>query len=88
MHRKNIRRLAKKQLKINHPYWKAMGKKQKKKLIKQILDEVLKDYDFSQTLNVPIEELTGIENHIPPREIKNLTEMNRYIKNDNANSFL
>lgn len=81
MHQKNIRRLVKKQLKINHPHWKAMKKKEKKKVIKQIMDEVINDYDFSQTLNVPIEELTGIEDQVISRGIRTIEEMGRYIKN-------
>ena len=56
MHRKNIRRLAKKQLKIKHSYWKTMSKKEKRELIKQVIEEVIKDYDCSQALNVPVEE--------------------------------
>jgi hypothetical protein len=63
MHIKNIRRLITKQLKYNHPYWKTIKKKSKKELIKQIVDEVVKNYDYSQALNLPVEELTGIENH-------------------------
>ena len=81
MHRKNIRRLATKQLKIKHPYWNIMSKKEKKELSKQIVNEVINDYDFSQTLNVPIEELTGIESQVAPRGIRNITDMGRYIKN-------
>jgi len=54
---KNIRRLAKRQLKYNHLHWKKM----KKELFKQIMDEVMKDYDSFQAVNVPIEALVGIE---------------------------
>ncbi len=79
MHIKNIRRLIKKQLKYNHPYWKKMKKKSKKELIKQVVDEVLKDYDYSQTLNLPIEELTGIEDQTPVGGIRSLSEMAEYI---------
>jgi len=79
MHIKNIRRLVKKQLKYNHPYWKKMKKASKKELIKQVVDEVLKDYDYSQTLNLPIEELTGIEDQTPVGGIRSLSEMAEYI---------
>jgi len=81
MHRKNIRRLVKIQLKYNHPHWKKMKKKAKKILLKQVVDEVKNDYDFSQPLNIPIEELTGVEDQTPSKEIKNLTEMAEYIDN-------
>jgi hypothetical protein len=81
MHRKNIRIEVKKQLKHNHPHWNKMKKKAKKELLKQVVDKVINDYDFSQTLNVPIEKLTGIEEQIPSKGIRNLTEMANYIDN-------
>ena len=65
MHRKNIRIEIKKQLKINHPHWKKMKRKAKKKLLKEVMDEVINNYDFSQTLNIPIEKLTGIDDQVP-----------------------
>jgi len=79
MHGKNIRRLVKKQLKQKHPHWKKMRRKTKKKLLKDIMDEVLLDYDYSQSLNIPIEELTGIQDQVPTKGIKNLAEMSNYI---------
>ena len=79
MQRKNIRRLVKRQLKYNHPHWSKMKKKAKKELLKQIMDEVKNNYDFSQSLDIPIEELTGIEDQTPSKGIKNITEMSEYI---------
>ncbi len=58
-----------------------MAKKAKKKLLKQIADEVVKDYDYSQELNIPIEELIGVEDQMPTRGIMPLSEMDRYINN-------
>lgn len=81
MHKKNIKRLVKKQLKYNHPHWKKMQKKAKKILLDQVTKEVMADYDFTQTLNIPIEELTGIEDQIPSKGIRTLKEMADYIKN-------
>lgn len=86
MHRKNIRRLVKRQLKYNHPHWKKMKKKAKKKLLKQVMDEVMNNYDFSQPVNIPIEELTGIEDQVPSKGIKNITEMAEYIDNFYSNN--
>jgi len=56
MRNKNIRIEIKRQLEINHPYWKKMKRKDKKKLIEEIINEVINDYDFSQLLNIPIEK--------------------------------
>lgn len=81
MHRKNIRMEVKKQLKYNHPRWQKLKKKEKKKLISNVMDEVLKNYDFSQTLDVPIEKLVGIEDQVPSAGIRSLPEMSKYIEN-------
>ena len=75
MHRKNIRVKVKKQLKYNHPHWKNLKKKAKKKLLKQVTDEVMKVYDYSQPVNLPIEELTGIDDQMPSKGIKTLVGM-------------
>jgi len=58
-----------------------MKKKAKKSLLKQVMDEVINDYDFSQTLNLPIEELTGIEDQTPLKGIKTIEQMAKYIHN-------
>jgi len=81
MHRKNIRRIVIKQLKYNHPHWKKMSKKSKKELIKQVADEVVSNYDYSQILDLPIEQLTGVEDQTPSGGIRTLAEMAEYIDN-------
>jgi len=81
MHRKNIRRIVIRQLKYNHPHWKRMNKKSKKKLLKQIMDEVVNNYDYSQALALPIEQLTGVEDQVPTKGIRSLSEMAEYIDN-------
>jgi hypothetical protein len=81
MHQKNIRMEIKRQLQYNHHYWNKLKRKEKKKLIKEVMDEVIKNYDFSQTLDIPIEKLTGIENQIPTPGIRNISEMSKYIDN-------
>ncbi len=81
MHRKNIRRIVIRQLKYNHPHWKRMNKKSKKKLLKQVMDEVVNNYDYSQALALPIEQLTGVEDQVPTKGIRSLSEMAEYIDN-------
>ncbi len=81
MHRKNIRIEIKRQLEINHPYWEKTKRKEKTKLIEAVVDEVINDYDFSQSLNIPIEKLTGIEDQVPSNGIRTLAEMATYIDN-------
>jgi len=55
MHRKNIRLIITKQLETDHPQWKKMNRKSKKKLLQQIVDEAVNNYDYSQTLDIPTE---------------------------------
>jgi len=78
MHEKNIRRIITKQLKKSFLNWSKMDWKSKKELAKQIMAEVLDKYDFAQTLDVPIEELIGIEDQAPSAGIPNLSEMASY----------
>ncbi len=81
MHEKNIKRIITKQLKKNFPKWKNMPKKSKKELIKEIMIEVAGNYDYSQELDVPIEELIGVEDQRPSMGIRSLPEMATYIEN-------
>ncbi len=81
MHEKNIKRIITKQLKKIFPKWKNMPKKSKKELIKEIMIEVAGNYDYSQELDVPIEELIGVEDQRPSMGIRSLPEMATYIEN-------
>ena len=45
------------------------------------MDEVVSNYDCSQILDLPIEQLTGTENQTPSGEIRTLFEMAEYIEN-------
>ncbi len=81
MNRKNIRRIVIRQLKNNHPHWKRMNKKSKKRLLKQVMNEVADNYDYSQILDLPIEQLIGVEDQVPTKGIRSLSEMSEYIDN-------
>lgn len=81
MHRKNIRQIITKQLKKSFPNWKKMTRKSKKELTKEIMIEVADSYDYSQTLDIPIEKLIGVEGQKPTKGIRSLPEMATHIKN-------
>ena len=81
MHEKNIRRMIIDQLKKEFPNWKKMPKKHKKKMVKEIMNEVADNYDYSQTLDMPIEELIGVEDQALSKGIRSLPEMGSYIEN-------
>jgi hypothetical protein len=81
MHEKNIKRIITKQLKKSFSNWKKMTRKSKKELTKQIMMEVVDEYDYSQPLDAPVEELIGVEDQAPSAGIRSLPEMASYIEN-------
>ncbi len=88
MQHKNIRRIINKQLKREHPHWKKLSKKDKKTIATNLLEETVRDYDFSQTVSAPLEELIGIEGQIPTAGIMNLKEMSEFIECFNADRLI
>lgn len=58
-----------------------MTKKSKKELAEQIMMEILEQYDYSQSLDIPIEALIGIEDQAPTAGIRSLPEMASYVEN-------
>jgi len=86
MHEKNIRRIIIKQLKKNLPHWKKMLKKSKKEMTQAIMDEVVANYDDSQKLDIPIEELTGVDGQSPSEGIRSLPAMADYVENFHADN--
>jgi len=42
------------------------------------MDEVVSNYDYSQILDLPIEQLTGIEDQTPTGDIRSLAEIAEY----------
>jgi hypothetical protein len=88
MQHKNIKRIIKKQLKTNYPYWRNLPKKEKKVIAKSVLEEVVRDYDFSQTVEAPLEELIEIEGQLPTAGIMNLEKMANFIDSFNGDCFI
>ncbi len=79
MHHKNIKLIVKKQLKKDHPNWRSLSKKEKKALAEQVTEAVINDYDFKQEIDVPVEELIGIDNQVIDEEIFTLDEMKAHV---------
>ena len=57
MHHKNIKAIIRKQLKTNYRGWKNLTKREKKQIAKQVLDEVVLNYDFSKGIETAEAEL-------------------------------
>ncbi|NQU64696.1 MAG: transposase [SAR324 cluster bacterium] len=79
MHHKNIKRIVKKQLEKDHPNWKNIQKKEKKRLAQEVTEAVIRDYDFSAVLDIPIEELLGISNQSQFDGILGLEEIGKMV---------
>ena len=88
MHEKNIRLLITKQLKKKLPLWTILTKDEKKSFAQEVMDYVTNTYDYSKPLDMPIEELTGIEDQMPSEGIISLSEMPDYIKDFYSNKLL
>ncbi|MFC1862463.1 transposase, partial [Thermodesulfobacteriota bacterium] len=79
MHHKNIKAIVKKQLKSKYRNWSHLPKKEKRRIAKMVLDEVVKGYDFDQEIKTSEPELLGIESQLPMPGIMNLDEMAHFI---------
>ena len=88
MHYKNIKLRIRKQLKKQFPNWKRLPKKMKKSLSREILAEVVNEYDFKQEIEAPIEELLAIDTQHPANGIITLAEMARFIDMVNSNKII
>jgi hypothetical protein len=57
----------------------AVEKKEQRKLARQVTEAVIKDDDFTQEIDAPIDELIGIETQKPREDIIPLEQMNQFI---------
>ena len=80
MQRKEIKAIAKKQLKSNYPDWTRLKKREKREIAKKVLDEVLANYDFKKEVKMDKAELLGIELQRLTSGMMNIDEMARFIE--------
>ncbi|NQU63443.1 MAG: hypothetical protein HQ517_04045 [SAR324 cluster bacterium] len=73
--------IVKRQLKKDHPDWHSLTKKENKVLAKQVTEAIIRDYDFKQKIDAPVEELIGMDNYVINEDIITLDEMNALIDN-------
>ena len=78
MREKDIKRLVVKQLKKDFPGWRRLKRKEKKKLAKQVLDEVMTNHMSDDLSNVALNELTNTP--VPPAGVIPLSEMGKFIE--------
>lgn len=88
MHHKNIGLMVKKQLKKDHPHWQRLTRKEKKELAQQVTQTVIRDYDFKQEIDTPLEELIGIDNQTPNKDIIHLDKMDKMIDDFYKNALI
>ena len=85
MREKDIKRIVTKQLKKKFPHWHRLSKKEKKKLAKQVLEEVTSSYRFNEEVSVPLSELTGTP--ALPAGIIPLNQMEQFVANTTRSLF-
>ena len=88
MHHKNIKVIVRKQLKKQFPQWRRLPKKEKKRLANMVLEEVISEYDFKRKVEAPMEELLGIENQLPTKDILSLEEMTQFIETFDSDNLI
>jgi len=79
MREKDIKRLVLKQLKKEFPNWRRLSRKEKKRLAKQVLDEVVTKHTSDDLSSVSLNELTNTP--VPPPGVIALSEMGKFVKN-------
>ena len=82
MHEKEIKRLVYHQLK-HDPFFKRLNRKEKKKVAKQILDDILIEYNYSNKVVTPLHQLTGTPDIQNTRGIITIAEMSELMENSN-----
>ena len=85
MQRKEIKAIARKQLKRNYLDWTRLKKREKREIAKKVLDEVVANYDFKKEIKTDKSELLGIELQKITSGMMNIDEMAQFIekhKND------
>jgi len=81
MHHKDIKHEIRKQLKRFYPNWQRLTKKEKKAIARQVLNEVIENYDFSQPVKTDKAQLLGLENQAVCPGIMSIDEMAQFINN-------
>ena len=80
MQRKEIKAIARKQLKRNYPDWKRLKKREKREISNKVLDEVVVTYDFKKEIKTDKSELLGIELQKITSGMMNIDEMTKFIE--------
>lgn len=80
MHHKDIKAEIRKQLKTQFPNWKHLTKKEKKKIAKKVLNEVVSDYDFAKEVKTPISELIGLSGQQLTKGIMTIEQMGKFVE--------
>ena len=80
MQRKEIKAIARRQLKRNYPGWKRLQNREKKEIAKKVLDEVVANYDFKKEIKMEKSELLGIELQKITSGMMNIDEMAQFIE--------
>jgi len=88
MKKKHIKALVRKQLKKEYPNWTRLTKRDKKSIVKEIVDEVISKYDSEKDTDMPLEELLGISDQMPSDDMMTLSEMAEFIESHQSSKLI
>ena len=78
MHGKDIKARIRKQLKTQFPNWHRLTRKEKKGIARQVLEQVIENYDFPKEVATPIPELIGLSDQQPTQAIMTIKQMSQF----------
>jgi hypothetical protein len=80
MHRKDIKAHVRKQLKTEFPNWQRLTRKEKKKIARKVLAEVVDNYDYPKEIVTPVPELIGLSDQQPTKGIMTIEQMAGFVE--------
>ncbi|BBO79729.1 hypothetical protein DSCO28_72980 (plasmid) [Desulfosarcina ovata subsp. sediminis] len=79
MHHKDIKARIRKQLKTHFPNWHRLTRKEKKEIARQVLEQVIENYDSSKKIATPVPDLIGLSDQQPTEGIMTVEQMAEFI---------
>ncbi|BBO86450.1 hypothetical protein DSCO28_70160 [Desulfosarcina ovata subsp. sediminis] len=88
MHHKDIKAQIRKQLKTQFPNWHRLTRKEKKEIARQVLEQVIENYDSSKEIATPVPDLIGLSDQQPTEGIMTVDQMAEFVAGHQSNPLL
>lgn len=79
MHLKDIKAQIRKQLKTQFSGWHRLTRKEKKEIARQVLEQVIENYDYPEEIATPLPELIGLADQQPTKGIMTIEQMAEFV---------